>query len=99
MSRVIDFTRNSWGHALHGQTYAEKVADKWKDRLVDRLRKRRRRTVMVHVSAVSVGDSIKYESARGTLFADVVGVKWCGDPKDMATLEIIMRDAPSGETP
>ena len=88
---VIDFTRPMWGHALHGGTFRSKKAEKILDRRVDVLLRRRRYVVMVHTSkSIMRGDWIRYKTDLGEIEAKVVGVKWCLDPGDMATLEILI---------
>jgi hypothetical protein len=92
--KTVDFTRNTWGHAMHGDTFRSKRAEKRKDHLLDLLKRRRRYTVMVHTSVyIALGDTVRYETSNGEIVeAKVVNVDWCLDPRDMTTLEIMMVD-------
>ncbi|RQS29437.1 MULTISPECIES: hypothetical protein [unclassified Burkholderia] len=91
---TIDFTRTMWGHAIHAFTFRAKKATKQLDRHVDTLLRRRRYTVMVHTAKpIQRGDTILYKTDRGDVEAKVVDVDWCLDPRDMATLEILVTGA------
>lgn len=91
---TIDFTRPRWGHAIHGHTFHPKKAEKRLDRRLDTLMRRRRYTVMVHSSKhIKQGDTIRYKTDKGEIEAKVVNVDWCLDPRDMATLEILVTGA------
>jgi len=93
MSKVIDFTRPTWGHVLHSDFFHAKVADKWLDRWRDKRHGRRRYTVLVHsCEYIKKGDKIRYTSEKRQIEATVHAAKWCLDPKDMATLEIVICD-------
>ncbi|MDN7881375.1 hypothetical protein [Burkholderia aenigmatica] len=88
---VIDFTKPGWGHALHGDTFRAKRAESWVDRFVDKLRSRRRYTVLFHCSRnIAPGDRIRYATRAGIAEAHVVSVDWFLDPHDMGRLEILM---------
>jgi len=91
---TIDFTRPMWGHALHGFTFREAVADSLMDRLIDWWRERRRYTVSVHsCQNIKAGDYIRYSTKSGPVEALVASVHWCGDPQDMARIEILVTGA------
>lgn len=82
---VISFLTQGWGHRLHGSTMHRKTT--W----WDRVRKRDRYTVMVHSRfPIRPGDTISYMGEGGPRHAKVTRVKWCRDPHDMATLEILI---------
>lgn len=89
--KTIDFTRPMWGHALHWNTFREKTAEGILDRRIDVLLRRRRYTVMVHSSShIRPGDLIRYKTEGGAREAKITQVDWCADPRDMATLEIVI---------
>lgn len=88
---VIDFTRNRWGHAIHGQSLHPARAEKLTERVKDWWLQRRRYTVLVHSeSPISHGDQIRYQAADGIRLATVARVDWMLDPRDMAELEIVL---------
>lgn len=90
-SKVIDFTSQCWGHALHGSSMYAKKAESCIERAKDKLKKRRRYTVMCHSSSwPEKGDSIRYKVKSGTIEAKIVSVKPCWNPRDMFTLEIVV---------
>lgn len=89
--RVIDFTENRWGHALHGNFMYPKEADDAKEKRKDKKLKRRRYTVPCHVSPFPrEGDKIRYRAERGIVEAQIVHVKHYNDPRDMFDLEIVV---------
>lgn len=86
---TIDFSRNYWGHALHGDTMAEKKADRRKDRIADRLLGRRRYTVLAHCKQYPrPGDRLSYPTERGVVTPLVVAAR-CLNPSDMFKIEIL----------
>lgn len=85
MAETISFLRPHWGHAIHRPTFRE--VSSWLDRLL----RRSRYSVMVHsASNIRIGDFIEYMGEGGKRRAKVTDVDWCLDPKDMATLEILV---------
>lgn len=88
---VIDFTRNRWGHAIHGGSFHAARASKMLDRVKDWWLHRRRYTVLVHSeSPIMPGDLIRYHASGGERLATVANVGWYPDPRDMAMLEIVL---------
>lgn len=90
MSKTIDFTQNTWGHAIHGTTFVEKRADKMGKRWTDKRLKRRRYTVLVHSREVpNVGDNI-YMTKDGALTVRIDDVERQWNVSDMYKLEIVV---------
>ena len=93
-SLTIDFTKSQWGHALHDMTWREHKQTWW-SRLVDAFLgypKRDIYSVMVHSTETPrQGMLIKYRVKGGTVYARILKVRPCGDPRDMYTL-VIERD-------
>ncbi|MGN6660851.1 MAG: hypothetical protein ACTHKN_17855 [Achromobacter mucicolens] len=88
---AIDFTRNRWGHAIHGGSFHPARAEKLAERVKDWWLRRRRYTVLVHSECpIMRGDQIRYRVADGFRMATVARVAWKLDPRDMAELEIVV---------
>ncbi|MAI17128.1 MAG: hypothetical protein CBC71_06210 [Rhodobacteraceae bacterium TMED111] len=94
MSKTIDFTRNTWGHAIHGFTLSREPLKygSWLTRLLDKYKGQYRKSVMVHSSVYPYkGDFIKYKTEGGVIRAEIYDVKPSFDPRDMFTLHLIFR--------
>jgi hypothetical protein len=89
--KVIDFTTNSWGHALHSFTFYEvKDYGSFLSRWVDKLRNRRRYSVMVHCQEVPrVGFKVRLLTESGIQEPTIYDIKYCRDPKDMYTIFLL----------
>jgi hypothetical protein len=91
----LDFTKgNLWGDALHGHTmkpvrnYGTKISRMW-----DKIKNRRRYSVMVHTPKnPSAGSKISYKAVRGIVTGTIYKVEWWGDPRDMATVFFTLED-------
>jgi len=91
---TIDFTKQMWGHALHGFTFSQvKNYGSWLSRWYDDFKSRRRYSVSVHSSVYpKIGDLIKYNAESGVRTGKIYHIDYCRDPKDMFTLHILVTD-------
>lgn len=91
-NQVHDFRRGMWGHALHASTFYPVKQTRWQ-----KLKRAAQEfTVMVHCSPTpEIGDSMIYGAADGDRTGEITGVKPCGNPRDMYTLQfkIIKRES------
>jgi len=76
---------NTWGHALHGSTMCEVRAEKFRDRLRDRLQKAYRASVLIHSRRYPrKGDSLLWKASAGhEVRVTVYDVEWCAGTDDM----------------
>lgn len=97
--KAIDFTNGSWGHCLHAHTWCDvKDHGSWLSRSWDRIKHRRRYSVMVHSrSDIRTGYKIKIKTQGGIKEPIIYDYKWCVDPSDMYTLYLIFDDNPKGD--
>lgn len=91
MANVIDFRNGSmWGHALHTETMREVPPNGLLQKFQDWWRKAYRVSAMIHTSpAPNVGDKLAYARKNGgSIVAPIIAVRYCGDPRDMFTVQL-----------
>jgi hypothetical protein len=88
--KEIDFTRPTWGHALHPGTVHSIDTRSYFQRLLN-YKPKPVYSVMCHCRLCpQIGDSIRFNSKDGEGRAKILEVIPCGDPNDMFTLEIVV---------
>jgi hypothetical protein len=98
MTEVIDFFKyNGWGHALHAHTW-RKIEDPRKKSWLPWKKNPGAIfvSVMVHSSKwPKEGDLVKFKGENGPCFAEIYGIEWCRDPKDMFIFTLMFNEKTS----
>lgn len=93
MPNTIDFTNSMWGHAFHGDVMYPKSNSGIIERIMDRVKDRRRYTVLVHSEDLPMqGDMMIYNSIAGKTNARITKVTHFNNPNDMFKLEFTIED-------
>lgn len=96
---ILDFRsgRNSWGHAIHGNTFGPESAPSLIERLRDWWDGAYRASVLCHHPHKPVpGDVVQWTAARGDCWGEIYRVETVLDPNDMH--KIFLRILAEGES-
>lgn len=94
MSKLIDFTNPTWGHKIHGSTFADEKASGPVQAIQDWWDGAFRGSLLCHTSQrIEAGDKIRWQAGKSGgkakfVTAEVYKVIWKRNPSDMYELYV-----------